>query len=90
MAARLRQNPAVSATVIDDEVFLVEPETEDVFYLDAVSSGLWRLLGEPRDEAELVEIFAAAFPDQARDTLALDIAAALEVLVGRELVVRIA
>ena len=38
-----KRNAAVTATEIDDGIFLVEPESQDIFFLDAVSSGLWRL-----------------------------------------------
>ena len=38
------RNPAVAATEIDAETFLVEPETGEVFYLDEVSSALWRFI----------------------------------------------
>lgn len=38
------RNPAVAATEIDAETFLVEPEEGEVFYLDEISSALWRFL----------------------------------------------
>ena len=56
------RNPAVSATEIDAETFLVEPDEGEVFYLDEVSSALWRFLSEARQQAEIIETFAAAFP----------------------------
>ena len=34
------RNPAVTETTLDDDVFLVEPGTGEVFYLNAVTSGL--------------------------------------------------
>ena len=47
------RNPAVSATEIDAETFLVEPDEGEVFYLDEVSSALWRFLSEARQQAEI-------------------------------------
>lgn len=50
--AYLRQ-PDVNATEIDTETFLVGPEDGEVYYLDEVSSALWRFLeaaiGDRRD-----------------------------------------
>ena len=36
------RNPAIVATKIDAETFLVEPDTGPVFYLGTVISALWR------------------------------------------------
>lgn len=89
MAERWQRNPAISETTVDDETFLVEPESQEVFYLDRISSGLWRLLVEPQDEAEVVALFAAAFPDTPRQTIARDIAAAIAEMKRRGLVVSV-
>jgi hypothetical protein len=83
---RFRRNPAIGATVVDEETFLIEPESQEVFYLDAVSSALWRLLAEPRSAVEMAALFAAAFPDQASDAIARDLAAVTADLLARGLV----
>ncbi len=87
--ARYRRNPVVSETEIGDDVFLVEPEDQEVFYLDVVTSALWRYIDEPRSAAEIEEIFAAAFPDTAAATIAADVAAALDDMVARGLIVSV-
>jgi len=87
--SRLVRNPAVSETVVDDETFLVEPASQEVFYLDPVTSALWRLLAEPRSETELSALFAAAFPDAGSDRIGRDIAAATDELVARGLALRL-
>jgi hypothetical protein len=84
---RYLRNPAIGATAIDDETFLVEPGTQEVYYLDTVTSALWRLLAEPRSEAELCALFAAAFPATSRETLGRDIARATADFVARGLAV---
>lgn len=81
------RNPAVAATEIDAETFLVEPETGEVFYLDEVTSALWRFLTEPRRDAEIVQAFTEAFPDAGTDRIAADIQAALTDMAARDLVV---
>ena len=82
---RYRRNPEVSATEAEAETFLVLPGTEEVFYLDPLASGLWRLLAEPRDREEIVATFRDAFPDRAVGELAGDIDAALAELLARRL-----
>ena len=84
---RYQRNPAVSETEIDGEIFLVEPETEEVFYLDAMGSGLWRLLAEPQTMREAAAVYAAAFPETDRGTIEDDLGAALNALLDRGLVV---
>ncbi|MBT6119140.1 MAG: PqqD family peptide modification chaperone, partial [Rhodospirillaceae bacterium] len=84
-AMRYRRNPAVSITEAEDETFLVLPGTEEVFYLDPVASGLWRLLAEPVSREEIVETFGAAFPDRPAAELAGDLDRALAELLARSL-----
>lgn len=84
---RFRRNPAIAFTVVDDETFLIEPESQEVFYLDAVSSALWRLLEDPRTAEEMAALFAAAFPDHPAEKISRDIAAATADLLARGLAV---
>lgn len=84
---RLVRNPAVTETPLDDEVFLVEPRSDEVFYLDAISSGLWRLLVEPMTLGEIQAAYRDAFPDSLPATVDADIAAAVADLRARGLVV---
>jgi hypothetical protein len=84
---RFRRNPAIGFTVVDDETFLIEPESQEVFYLDPVSSALWRLLEEPRTAVEMAELFAAAFPDRPAEDISRDIAAVAADLLARGLAV---
>jgi len=85
--ARYVRNPAVTETAVDDEVFLVEPASQEVFYLDAVTAALWRCLAEPQTEDELARLFRAAFPDTDAATIARDLGAALADMRARALVV---
>ena len=84
---RYRRNPAVSETEVDDEIFLVEPESEEIYYLEPVASGLWRLLAEASTLAEAQAILRDAFPDQDAATVERDVAAAFEDMSGRKLIV---
>lgn len=81
------RNAAVSATEIDAETFLVEPDEGEVFYLDEISSSLWRFLSEARSEGDIVETYAAAFPETPLEKITADIRAALNDMQDRTLVV---
>lgn len=84
--SKFRRNAAVTETEIDDGIFLVEPETQDIFFLDAISSGLWRLLSEPQTLGAMQSIVREAFPDQPVSMLDADVAVALDEMVARKLV----
>lgn len=83
---RYCRNPAVSTTAVEDDLFLVEPEGQDVYYLDAMTSGIWRLLEEAASREEILATYAEAFPDQDAATLSRDVGAALDDMVARGLV----
>ena len=67
----------VRATEVDGEYFLVPPGSEDVFYLDQITSGLWRLLGTATSEADLIKTYREAFPDAPPDSVEADVPRAL-------------
>lgn len=71
--SRLRRNPAVTTTEIEGEFFLVEPDSGEIFYLDAVTSGVWRLVETPCAEPEILQTLAAAFPDTPVERLRADV-----------------
>tara|TARA_Y100001936_G_scaffold254157_1_gene325917 strand:- start:365 stop:637 length:273 start_codon:yes stop_codon:yes gene_type:complete len=79
------RNPAVTETDIDDELFLVEPESEEVFYMDTVSAGLWRLLEEPASFQDIISVYSAAFPDSDSKQIENDLRKALDDLLERGL-----
>lgn len=81
------RNPAVTETTLDDEVFLVEPASGEVFYLDAVTSGLWNLFAAPVALAEAKAAFSDAFPDEAPEKVADDVETAVADMRARELIV---
>jgi hypothetical protein len=83
---RFRRNPEVSETALDQDIFLVEPDSGEVYYLDAVTSGLWRLLAEPQSLADCQAAYREAFPDQPGEHVERDVAAALAELERRKLV----
>ena len=86
---RYARNPAVRETALEGEIFLVDGEGREVFYLDAVTSGLWRLLQEPQTIESCRAVFAEAFPDAPAERLARDLASALADFEARGLVLKV-
>ncbi len=84
---RFMRNPAVTETRLDSDVFLVEPHSDEVFYLDTVSSGLWRLLAEATTLAELQAAYREAFPEADSAAIDADVSAAFADMKARGLVV---
>ena len=84
---RYRRNEHVSVTTVDDGSFLVEPETQDIFYLDALSAGVWTALQETVTLADLQALVAEAFPQTPRATIDADLAALLADMTERKLVI---
>ena len=85
-ARRYERNPAGTETEIDGEIFLVEPDTQEVFYLDTFGAALWRLLAEPQAPEEIVAVYRAAFPATDGKTIRGDVEAALRDLLDRSLI----
>ena len=84
---RFQRNPGISETPVDDGVFLVEPQSQEIFYLDSISCGLWRELAEPRSREDLHALIGAAFPEVPAERIAGDVAAVIDDLVAKRLVI---
>lgn len=81
------RNPAVTETTLDDDVFLVEPGSGEVFYLNAVTSGLWTLFEQPTSIPDATTAYREAFPDEPAEKIATDIRTAAEDMLARDLIV---
>ncbi len=83
---RYQRNSAVNEFDLDETLFLVEPVSEEIYYLDAVSAGLWRLLEEPHSDGEIRDVFAQAFPDADPAQIDQDVKTALADMAARDLI----
>lgn len=81
MARRYERHPDISGTEVDGEIFLVKAMEEDIYHLDRVATGLWRLLEQPRQLAELEQIFVEAFPEIPHETIQADLTQTLAELI---------
>jgi len=83
------RNPAVTETTLDDDVFLVEPGSGEVFYLNAITSGLWTLFAAPTSIVDAATAYREAFPDEPADKILADVRSAAEDMLARDLIVTI-
>ena len=81
-----RRRSGISENRMGDDLFLVDPASGEIHHLDATAIALWTLLADPRDEAEIVATFAAAFPGQPVETLRADLRRALDAMLDGGLV----
>jgi hypothetical protein len=84
---RLHRNPRVSETPVESDIFLVEPDSGAVYYLDRMSAGIWTLLQVPHARGEIHAVFRDAFPDVPPAQITADLDAALDELLARRLIV---
>ena len=70
---------------VDDTVFLVNPETDTVFYLNPLGTAIWQLLAHPISAAEAATIVQEAFPDVLPKQIAEDVSKLFDELSKRNL-----
>ena len=81
-----RRNPKVTETAIDGDAFLVNPDSQGIYHLNAVGAALWRLLAEPTSVEHAASLLHEAFPEVSRKVIERDIAALMGTLSARGLV----
>ena len=87
IAGRLVRRAELSITRVEDDVFIVVPETEEIFHLNSLGRALWDLLAEPVSADELTAAVTDAFPAEPRERIAADVHAFLERLVAKGLAI---
>lgn len=89
MTEQLVQNTGIGVRQVGGEVFLTDDGAGSIFGLDGIGPAVWQLLDEPITLTELVDILAEAFPDVDRQVILGDVAALIDELLARNLVVRV-
>ena len=67
------RNPKISERRIDDTVFLIDPDTDIVFYLNPLSTGVWQLLKESISVFDAANIVQQAFPEMPPSKITRDV-----------------
>lgn len=70
---RLGRCPGIRERLVDGELFLVDSSGQAIYHLNAVGTGLWRLLDGACDINEVTVILAEAFPDAGRERIERDV-----------------
>jgi hypothetical protein len=86
-AACLRRNLDVRETPVDDDIFLVAPDSGDIVYLDRIGTAIWTLLENPHTKEQVRAVFQDAFPDVPAARIDADLDEALGNLLARGLIV---
>ncbi len=86
---RYVQNPKIAERSIDDSVFLVDCDTDIVFYLNPLSTGIWQLLCEPLSALDATKIVQQAFPDLPPDEIAGDVSRLISDMNEKNLVLNV-
>lgn len=84
--ANWRQCDGLSVTLVDGDAFIVNPENDAIFHLNALGRALWALLAHPQTVTELGQTVAEAFPDTPRATVMADTKTFIETLAKRGLI----
>lgn len=80
------RNPIIVERIFDEAVFLVNPETDAIFYLNQVGLAIWQLLKEPINIVEAVAIVQQAFPDVQPKKIAENVSKLINEMSDRNLV----
>ncbi len=86
---RYVRNPRIAERSIDDSVFLVDCDTDIVFYLNSLSTGIWQLLSEPLSALDATNIVQQAFPDLPPDEIAGDVSRLISDMSEKNLVLNV-
>lgn len=71
------RHPDTAFREVDDEIFLIYPDGEQLYNLNPTAAALWRLMAEPMSGADMAAIVQAAFPETPGERIAADVRSAL-------------
>lgn len=72
---------------LDDELLLIDSDTDVILNLNPLGTAVWRFLETPRETNEIIEVLCAAFPDSPEEQIRGDTSRLLDQLVDRQLLV---
>lgn len=81
------RSPNILEKTLDDELLLIDNETDMIFNLNPVGTAVWRFLDTPRETDEIMAVLGAAFPDIPKEKIREDISHLLDQLADRKLLV---
>ncbi|MBF0679275.1 MAG: PqqD family protein [Devosia sp.] len=85
-AAEFIRSAGVQVREVDGEVFAVDPESEEIFRLNAIAAIVWDMFGEPTSLEAAVELLAEAYPDQDQEVIRRGVERLMAALLERGLI----
>lgn len=76
----------VSEVSLEGKRYLAGGNDRNIIYLNESAAAIWQLLSQPSTLADIVELLAAAFPEQDPARLTDDVTATLQAFAGNQLV----
>ena len=86
---RYKRRAGVTETAIEDELFLADTSSGELFHLDRTATGLWTLLAEPSAFETVLATFREAFPDIPSERVERDLRQAIAMLMARGLILTV-
>lgn len=80
------RNPEILEKRLDDELLLIDNESDIIFNLNPIGTAVWQFLESPREADEILDILYTAFPDVPREQIDKDTDLLLVQLVDRNLI----
>jgi len=80
------RNQTIVERRIDDTVFLVDPETDTVLYLNQLGTAIWNISAEPVSVEEATQTVRQAFPDVPPKKIAADVYEFFKQLIKKDFV----
>ncbi len=88
-AARYQQNAAVEAAALQDEVILLDPDTNQFCILNQTASAIWSRVAQPATTEEIAAELSAQFAGITEATALDDVEETLRQMVDLKLVTRV-
>lgn len=85
---RYKRNNKIVERNIENTYFLVNPEIEEIYYLNSLSSAIWQLLVQPIRIEEVADIIIKAFQNIPPEQILDDTARLFEDLLNKDIVRR--
>jgi hypothetical protein len=78
---KLARAGGVTVSEMDGDLFLVKPDSGEIYHLDPMAAAIWNAANEPISRGELLDLFREAFPEQAIDAISGDLEKALSPMI---------
>jgi hypothetical protein len=86
LSVRFQQNPAVEAAPLEDEVILLDPETNQFCILNRTASAIWEQTAQPATSEEIAAQISERFAEVSEADALKDVTATLQQLIDLRLV----